>query len=74
LSPANNVGIKQLKLTHSVPTVKLRLAAIRHLFDWLVTGHVMQTNPALSVRGPNRLEHDFRGETEAGPRRTMVLR
>jgi hypothetical protein len=25
--------IKQLKLTHSVPTVKLRLAAIRHLFD-----------------------------------------
>lgn len=44
--------IKQLKTTHSVPTVKLRLAAIRHLFDWLVMGHVMQTNPALSVRGP----------------------
>jgi len=36
----------------SVPTIKLRLAAIRHPFDWLVTGHVMQTNPALSVRGP----------------------
>jgi site-specific recombinase XerD len=47
--------IKQLKLTRSVPTVKLRLAAIRHLFDWLVMGHVMQTNPALSVRGPKHV-------------------
>lgn len=47
--------IKQLKLTHSVPTVKLRLAAIRHLFDWLVMGHIMQTNPALSVRGPKHV-------------------
>jgi integrase/recombinase XerC len=47
--------IKQLKLTHSVPTVKLRLAAIRHLFDWLVTGHVMQINPTVSVRGPKHV-------------------
>jgi site-specific recombinase XerD len=47
--------IKQSKLSHSVPTAKLRLAAIRHLFDWLVTGHVMQTNPALSVRGPRHV-------------------
>jgi site-specific recombinase XerD len=37
--------IEQLKLTHSVPTVKLRLAAIGHMFDWLVTGYVMQSNP-----------------------------
>ena len=36
----------------SAPTVKLRLAAIRHLFDWLVTGQVVPTNPAVSVRGP----------------------
>ncbi|HTV31651.1 MAG TPA: tyrosine-type recombinase/integrase, partial [Methylocella sp.] len=34
------------------PTVKQRLAAIRHLFDWLVTGQVMPVNPASSVRGP----------------------
>jgi site-specific recombinase XerD len=47
--------LKQSKLTHAVPTVKLRLAAIRHLFDWMVTGHVMQTNPALSVRGPKHV-------------------
>jgi site-specific recombinase XerD len=36
----------------SVPTVKQRLAALRHLFDWLVTGQVIPTNPAGSVRGP----------------------
>jgi site-specific recombinase XerD len=32
--------------------VKQRLAAIRHLFDWLVTGQIVPTNPAGSVRGP----------------------
>jgi integrase len=35
----------------SAPTAKLRLAALRHLFDWLVTGQVIPTNPAPSVRG-----------------------
>jgi site-specific recombinase XerC len=33
------------------PTVKQHLAAIRMLFDWLVTGQVVATNPAHSVRG-----------------------
>jgi site-specific recombinase XerD len=47
--------IKELKATHAVPTVKLRLAAIRHLFDWLVTGHIIRSNPALSVRGPRHV-------------------
>lgn len=47
--------IKQSKLSHSIPTAKLRLAAIRHLLDWLVTGQVMQTNPPLSVRGPRHV-------------------
>ena len=28
------------------------LAAIRMVFDWLVTGQVMPTNPAHAVRGP----------------------
>ncbi len=36
----------------SPPTVKQHLAAIRMLFDWLVTGHVLDVNPAGSVRGP----------------------
>ena len=36
----------------SKPAVKQHLAAIRMLFDWLVTGHIMETNPAHAVRGP----------------------
>jgi integrase/recombinase XerD len=36
----------------SKPTVKQHLAAIRMLFDWLVTGQVVPVNPASSVRGP----------------------
>jgi site-specific recombinase XerD len=39
--------------TRAAPTVKARLAAIRHLFDWLVTGQVVPVNPASSVRGPS---------------------
>lgn len=38
--------------THTAPTAKQRLAALRHLFDWLVTGHVIEVNPAHAVRGP----------------------
>lgn len=34
------------------PSVKLHLAGIRMLFDWLVIGQVIATNPASSVRGP----------------------
>src|SRR5215471_12125789 len=38
---------------HSLqPTVKQHLAALRMLFDWLVTGHVIETNPAHAVRSP----------------------
>jgi site-specific recombinase XerD len=37
---------------YSAPTVKQQLAAVRHLFDWLVTGQVVPVNPASSVRGP----------------------
>ncbi len=47
--------IEQQTRTHAAPTVKLRLAALRHLFDWLVTGQVMPTNPAGSVRGPSHV-------------------
>ncbi|MBM0210503.1 putative Integrase/recombinase XerD [Pseudomonas syringae pv. maculicola] len=37
----------------AAPSVKQRLAAIRHLFDWLVVGQVVPNNPAASVRGPS---------------------
>lgn len=41
----------QLK-AYSKPTVKQQLAAVRMLFDWLVVGQVVRSNPASSVRGP----------------------
>ena len=39
----------------AAPSVKQRLAAIRHLFDWLVVGQVVPANPAASVRGPRHV-------------------
>lgn len=44
--------IEELGESLAAPTVKLRLAALRHLFDWLVVGQVMPVNPAQAVRGP----------------------
>ena len=36
----------------SKPSVKQHLAAIKMLFDYLVTGQIVEHNPAASVRGP----------------------
>ena len=47
--------IEQLTFELQAPTVKVHLAAIRRLFDFLVTGHVAMTNPASSVRGPRHV-------------------
>jgi site-specific recombinase XerD len=44
--------IEQLQAERSAPTVKQHLACIRMLFNWLVTGQGMPSNPAHSVRGP----------------------
>jgi site-specific recombinase XerD len=44
--------IERLRGMRSAPTVKQHLACIRMLFDWLVVGQVMPSNPAHSVRGP----------------------
>ena len=44
--------IEQLGRERSAPTVKQHLACLRMLFDWLVTGQVMPSNPAHAVRGP----------------------
>jgi hypothetical protein len=33
--------IEQQTREHAAPTVKLRLAVMRHLFNWLVTGQVI---------------------------------
>lgn len=47
--------VEQLQATHAAPSVKQHLAAVRMLFDWLVTGQVVPTNPAASVRGPKHV-------------------
>ena len=44
--------IKDLQGQFTPPTVKQHLAALRMLFDWLVTGHIIDVNPAHAVRGP----------------------
>jgi site-specific recombinase XerD len=44
--------VEELTRERSAPTAKQRLAAIRHLFDWLVVGQIIPVNPASSVRGP----------------------
>ena len=45
--------IEQQTQRNAAPTVKQQLAALRHLFDWLVVGQVVPVNPAASVRGPS---------------------
>lgn len=47
--------IEDLLTAYSAPTVKQHLAAIRMLFDWLVTGQIVRMNPASSVRGPKHV-------------------
>jgi site-specific recombinase XerD len=44
--------VEELGEKHGAPGVKQQLAAVRMLFDWLVTGQVVPTNPAAAVRGP----------------------
>jgi site-specific recombinase XerD len=53
--------IENLQATMSKPTVKQHLAAVRMLFDWLVTGQVVATNPAHAVHGPKHVVN--RGKT-----------
>jgi site-specific recombinase XerD len=57
----------------AAPTVKQHLAAIRMMFDWLVTGQIVPVNPASSVRGPKYVVK--RGKTpvlKADQARTLI--
>jgi len=47
--------IENLQQTHAAPGVKQQLAAVRMLFDWLITGQVVPMNPASAVRGPKHV-------------------
>jgi len=68
--------IEQQTQTLSAPSVKQHLAAIRHLFDWLVTGQIVPHNPAASVRGPSHTAKKGKtpvlDATEAQQRRLRV--
>lgn len=46
------VYVEHLGQRLAAPSVKQHLAALRMLFDWLVVGQVIATNPASVVRGP----------------------
>jgi site-specific recombinase XerD len=43
---------KDLQQQLAPSTVKQNWAALRMLFGWLVTGHIIDVNPAHAVRGP----------------------
>ena len=47
--------IEQLTHTYAAATVKQNLAGLRQLFDWLVVGQVILSNPATAVRGPKQV-------------------
>jgi site-specific recombinase XerD len=47
--------VEDLGTAYSRPTVKQHLAAVRMCFDWLVSGQVLPSNPAWSVRGPRHV-------------------
>jgi integrase/recombinase XerD len=47
--------IEALQRDFEQPSVKQHLAALRMLFDWLVTGGIVTTNPAHAVRGPKHV-------------------
>lgn len=47
--------VNALQEKHGAAGVKQQLAAVRMLFDWLVTGQVVPMNPAAAVRGPKHV-------------------
>ncbi len=48
-------SIEEVQEKHGAPGVKQQLAAVRMLFDWLITGQVVPMNPAAAVRGPKHV-------------------
>ncbi|MGC4026169.1 MAG: tyrosine-type recombinase/integrase [Mesorhizobium sp.] len=46
--------VEDISKRYSVSSVKQKLAAVKMLFDWLVTGQIIPTNPANSVKSPRQ--------------------
>ena len=56
VQPVHVAGfVEELTKSRSAPSVKQSLAAVRMLFDWLVVGQVVRSNPASVVRGPKHV-------------------
>jgi site-specific recombinase XerD len=51
-SPDIATYIEEIGTSLAPLSVKQHLAALKHWFDWLVTGHALESNPAQAVRGP----------------------
>lgn len=65
--------IETLMKQLSAPSVKLHLAAIRMLFDYLVTGQIIPFNPAASVRGPRHVVRKGKTPVLAGSEAKLLL-
>jgi site-specific recombinase XerC len=64
--------VEDLSRRYAAPTVKQHLAAVRMLFDWLVTGQAVRHNPAAAVRGPRHVVR--KGKTPVlSPEETRTL-
>lgn len=47
--------VEDLSQRYSTATVKQQLAALKMLFDWLVMGQIIASNPATSVKSPRHI-------------------
>jgi site-specific recombinase XerD len=65
--------VERLGKTHAPPSVKQHLAAIRMLFDWLVIGQIVSSNPASAVRGPTYVVHTGKTPVLLGEEARVLL-
>ena len=65
--------VERLGKTHAPPSVKQHLAAIRMLFDWLVIGQIVPSNPASAVRGPTYVVHTGKTPVLLGEEARVLL-
>jgi site-specific recombinase XerD len=61
--------VEQLQENHGAAGVKQQLAAVRMMFNWLITGQVAPVNPAAAVRGAKARRQN---RQDAGARRERM--
>jgi hypothetical protein len=66
--------IEQQTHEHAAPTAKLRLAVLRHLFNWLVTGQVIPTNRCAGRRSGEVWQDDGAGTVGKSTWLLLILR